>query len=133
LGPGLAGVGGCAVLDLCDLLLGLCLDVEPVLQLVDGRGELVALTGDVRLDGLGGRPVGAHAEVPPLIVATSSSTPAIAFSGAAGVAWPTCFLPMSAATPAIANSTAVTISAADHSGSTRSRSTMQVVSNAARP
>ena len=36
-----------------DLLLGARLDVEPVLQLVDGGGELVALAVDVGFDGGG--------------------------------------------------------------------------------
>src|SRR4051794_20144298 len=48
------------------------------------------------------------------MVSTSRLTLSMVFWGAAGVAWLTCFLPISATTPAITKSTTVTIRAASH-------------------
>ena len=69
------------------------------MQGVDGRGELVALAGDVGLERSGVVPLTwcAFIEWPPLTVATSSLTFSMVRSGAGGVACSTSFLPSTAA------------------------------------
>src|SRR5690606_24486013 len=117
-------------LHLGHLGLGVRLDVELRREGVKGAGELLALLLDLRLDLLGG--LVAHRRSP-FTVAMSCFRPVTARSGVGEPTSETFFLPSSAAIPATANSTAVTISAAAQAGSTRASRRTNVVSRAARP
>jgi SGNH domain-containing protein len=117
------------------------LDLRLHVRLLDecaGRvGEFGAGPRDLRLDLPLRSGVAAHPCRPSRIAALTASTSrrplAIAASGSGGTAFLTWFLPISAAVPAAANSSTVTISAATQAGITRASAAPTVTNRAPTP